>query len=399
MDEFVYQARRDSARPGRAVNQAKRAFDLMNYIFATISGPARWGILAGGVALAVTTGTAHALVIVPTFEASITSSPNAVQIEGSINGAINAIDRLYSNVISIPVEFSNNAAGPNNLLSTNQFYNGMSYGSYVGDLRADSIANPSNTTLGTAIANLFKGNDANGARNMAISTALDAMLTGGTAPTIGSGNAPVININSNVSNWSYFQPAAGGNFDLTGGLEHELDEVLGGGGAGSTLNSVGGSCVTSPNGFFCDRVGPLDLYRYSGVSTPVLSAVSANNPNAYFSVDGGKTNIAWFNQNQGGDLSDLAGNLADGSSSQCGTVLAGGLGGELIQNAFNCTGPNEYYTIDSAEFAMEASIGWDPVPEPGSLALLGTALVCLFRLRHHRGTYSAVVAHSLCSMR
>lgn len=347
------------------------------------------GVLAGAVALALAAPPARALTIVPTFDTSITGNANAAQIEGSINGAISAIDALYTNAITVPVDFTFNAGAAGNLLSTNQFYNSLSYASYVADLQADSTAHPSNTVLSTAIANLSKGNNSSGSSNMAVSTALFALLTNGSAPTIGSGNAPVININSSVTNWSYTQPSTAGNFDLTGGLEHELDEVLGGGGAGSTLNSIGGSCTTSPGGFFCNKYGPLDLYRYSANNTPSFSATSESNPISYFSVNGGLTNIVYFNQNQGGDLADFAGNVADGAANQCGTVLAGGLGGQLIQNAFNCADPDESYTSAAPEFTMEESIGWDgtataSVPEPGTLALLGTALYGLAKVRRRR---------------
>ena len=346
------------------------------------------GVFAGALALAMAASPVHALTIQPTFDSSITTNANAAEIEGSINSAISAIDSLYSNAITVPVDFTYTPAAPGDLLSTNQFYAQVSYSSYVARLTADSAANPANTVLPTALANLSKGNDANGATQLALSTALNAMLTGTVAPSIGSGQAPVININSNQT-FGFTQPVSG-QFDLTGGLEHELDEVLGGGGAGSTLNSIGGSCVGTPSGFFCNKDGPLDLYRYAAPGTPTFSATSENNPISYLSVDGGVTNIVYFNQNQNGDMADFAGNLPDGAANQCGTVDAGGVGGELIQNAFNCTGPNEPYTSASPEFVMEESIGWDPttssalIPEPGTLALLGTSLCGIGILRRRR---------------
>jgi hypothetical protein len=340
------------------------------------------GVLAGALALAMP---AHALLIVPTFDASITGSPNAAAIEGSINTAIATIDGLYNNSISVPVDFTYKPVSGNDLLGTNQFYAAVGYSTYIGLLTGDAAANPANTILPTALSNLSTGNNASGSQQMALSSALYAMLTGTAAPSIGSGQAPVININSNQT-FGYTQPVSSGVYDLTGGLEHELDEVLGGGGAGSTLNAIGGSCTTNPGGFFCNKYGPLDLYRYSAFDTPSFSATSENNPISYFSVDSGVTNIVYFNQNQGGDMADFAGNVADGGTNQCGTVLAGGLGGQLIQNAFNCTGPDEAYTTASPEYVMEESIGWDPTsaPEPMSLACILPGALALAGVRRRR---------------
>lgn len=353
----------------------------MNPTAATVRRLALASVSIGAIALAMAASPAHALVIQPTFDPSITGNADASEIEGSINAAISAIDSLYINAITVPVEFSFSPGAKGNLLSTSQHYPAMSYSTYVSNLTADSTANPQNKALSTALAYLSKGNDANGANQLALSTALYAMLTGGTAPSIASNSAPHVNINSNVTNWGFTQPVAGSNFDLTGGLEHELDEVLGGGGGGSTLNSIGGSCLGSPGGYFCNKVGPLDLYRYSAPDTPSFSTSSG--ATSYFSINGGSSNIVYFNQNLGGDMADFAGDPADGHAHSCG--LVDGVGsGQLIQNAFNCTGPDEAYTYASPEATMEEAIGWDPIPEPGTLALLGTSLCGLGFLRRRR---------------
>ena len=52
-------------------------------------------------------------------------------------------------------------------------------------------------------------------------------------------------------------------------------------------------------------------------------------------------------------------------------------------------GPNESYTSASPQFTMEESIGWDPassalIPEPATLALLGTSLCGIGIVRRHR---------------
>ena len=306
--------------------------------------------------LAVTSG-AHADVdIVPVFDSSITGNSNASEIEGAINSAIGTIESLYSNNITQTVDFSYNPAGAGNLLSTSQFFYDELYAGYVSALTADSAAHPGNTVLATAIANLSKGNDADGAKDLALTTSeLSVLGIGFMLPP----SPPEININSNQP-FAFSRPVPGSEFDLTGGLEHELDEVLGGGGAGSTLNSIAGSCVDAPAGFFCNKIGDLDPYRYSAPGTP--SFTTSASASSYLSVDGGVTKIVAFNQNSGGDYGDFA--------------PPGTGAGQLIQNAFNSTGQDEAYTTSSPEFAMMEFIGYNgsatapTVPEPSTWAMM-----------------------------
>ena len=140
-----------------------------------------------------------------------------------------------------------------------------------------------------------------------------------------------------------------------------------------TLNAILNNCTTNPTNFFCGRFGPTDLYRYSAPGAP--SFTTSGTATSYLSIDGGLTNVVDFNQNSGGDYGDFA--------------PPGAGPGQLIQNAFNNTGQDEAYTTSSPEFLMEEAIGWDPaaqvvVPEPGTLALLGTSLLSLAAVRRWR---------------
>jgi hypothetical protein len=304
--------------------------------------------------LAATSSARATVDISPDFDSSITSNANAAAIEGAINSAINTFSSLYSNNLNITVDFTYDTAGAGSLLSTFQYFSDVSYNNYVNALKADLATNPSNTVLATAIAHLSIGNDANAAGDLALTGAQFEMLGFGTP----SEPNPVININS-IQTFAFSRPVPNNEFDPTGGLEHELDEVLGGGGAGSTLNSVASSCPGS--GFFCNKVGSLDLYRYSAPGIP--SFTTSGSATSYFSFDGGTTKLVAFNQNSAADYGDFSPPGTDA--------------GQLIQNALNTTGQDEAYTPSSPEFAMMESIGYNGsiVPEPSTwiMLLLGFA--------------------------
>lgn len=323
------------------------------------------------------TSPAHALLITPNFDSSITGNANALQIENSINSAIGTLNSLYSNPTTISVNFSYKAASAGNLLSTTQYYYDVSYGSYVNALRNIANNNPRNTVLATALGNLGQGNDANGSRDIAVASGLYGMLGLGTPAT----PAPSININSSQP-FSFGQSTGSTQYDLIGGLEHELDEVLGGGGAGSTLNGV-----YYGNAFFASKFGPLDLYRYQAPGTP--SFTTSSGASSYYSIDGGRTPIVAFNQSPNGDFGDFGQNcFATGSN-------------QLIQDAFACKGPMELYTANSPEYTMLESIGWNPfassvspVPLPSSDLLFAPGLAVLAISLKRSGRRSTTSASS-----
>jgi hypothetical protein len=339
----------------------------------------------GGLVLTASSPPVQALLITPTFDSTITSAGNATDVENAIDTAIAAIDGLYGNSIAVSVDFK---LGPGNFLArTDQSLFDVAYGTYTNALSADAAANPANTVLATAIANLSKGNNASGTSDMAITQAQSRMLGLGSASGF---DATVTLSTAQPLDYTRPTPAYNGSnleYDAIGAIEHELDEVLGGGGAGSTLNARGSSCLTNPSGFSCNKYGSLDLYRYSAPNTPSFTFATGITASSFFSINGGVTNIVGFNQNRGlavanwGDFGDWGPN-----NTQC---SGGGFGGPgaFIQDAFFCNNQQRAdYTTLSPEFTMLEAIGWDPalVPEAGTLTILSTALLGLAATRRRR---------------
>jgi len=130
-----------------------------------------------------------------------------------------------------------------------------------------------------------------GGTQMIISTPLANML----GLSMDDPNGTVIRFNTNLLYFTRPNPN-GNNCDMQSATEHEMDEVLGGGGAGCNLLAF-------------SQIGTLDLFRYAtngANSTLARSWTTTNGDNAYFSVDG--TNLwARFNTIIGADLGDFWG--------------------------------------------------------------------------------------------
>jgi hypothetical protein len=324
---------------------------------------------------------AAALTIVPQFDNSISGAGNAVQLEGAINAAIGTIDGLYTNSGSVGIVFTQATGGFLGQSSTVDY--SMNYGTYAAVLTTVSQIEPTNTILATALANLSAGNKT-GADGSVVLTSADGRVGLGLSDFSGCFNSGGAYVNScgqafdgvitlsTSFTFNYGKPAVAGQFNAINTIEHEINEILGGGGQGSVLNRIA-QCQSNPsdagcvaNGNYLSDLGVLDPYRYSAPGTP--SFTTSSSATSYLSVDGGVTSIVGFNQSSSGDLADFA-------------------GGNTVQAAFTGPGGAAPYDTTAPEFKMLEAIGYNGVinvPEPTSMAVLVSGIVGLGWVRRRQ---------------
>jgi hypothetical protein len=269
-----------------------------------------------------------------------------------IVAATNQIASYFSNNVTVNIIFGAGAA--NNGAESIAGYYGNYYAAYTTLLSNNSAANPGNTVLKTAVANLAFGNGAAGT----ITAGLPVVEDSAELRANGQGTAT----GGFTNNGTTFDGVVLlGTTAAIAAAIHEIDEVMGGGGAGSMLGNQGTSAFCAnfnPSG---KCLGGTDLYRYSANNTPSFNITQA----AYLSVNGGATSIAQFNNGGVGDTGDF-------TTSPC-----------LIQSWQVCTGFSDFngtsYGVGSVAYQMMESVGWDPTsvgvpgPVPGA-GLPGMAL-------------------------
>ena len=320
---------------------------------------------------------AAALVMCVPARATLTFDVTFDPTIAAVSGAEAAINAAIANIQA-------NITSPNNI-TVSLYYTTMSGGlgesttgiyapSYFQYYNAfDAVSTQPDqlaalASLGTA-PGPSSGNPVNGNTTVDITSAEGRNLGFNTPAvvTVGSGT-----YDSEIAlNTSLTSPpnSLSGNYGLESVAEHETDEALGIGGTGSTLNGSGS--LTAP-------VGDLDLYRYScnvavvanTCASPVRSYVNTQttSPLSYFSLNGGTTVLTYFNQTTGADFADWLSN-----------PIPAGFGVQT-QDAFGQPGTNP--TLGPNELAAFNAIGYELVaPEPGTFALVGTALLAAGFLR------------------
>lgn len=290
---------------------------------------------------------AHAgmLVINATFDPSLSSADiNAIQ--AGIDDVINDVTTGNPSGLTVSIKFVNDTSI--SLGESVTFRPDISYSGFRSALSTIAAANPGDTNLQTALNSLpIQAQAPVGNTSVMQVTTAEGRNLGFNTPggNFGDGFTGDGEIHLNTSITFPPNPNNGSNYSLQAVATHEIDEVLGIGGPGSSL---GQPSLTG-------TVGDLDVYRYSA---PGVRSFDTSAASAYFSIDGGTTNLTNFNQSGSGDYSDwVAHSPAQVQDFQGTPGTSPTLGGNEI-TAYEAIG---YLPVSSQQ----------PVPEPASMTLLG----------------------------
>jgi hypothetical protein len=234
-------------------------------------------------------GATSGLTIVPTFDSTITSDPNAAAIEAAINTAIVNIESQFSDPITVNINFAEGGG----LGQSSTYFATFSYSTFLAALKADAKTSDDATAI-SLLANV-SNNPVNNSASINVKTANGRAVGIALNPPSGQPDGFIL-LNTTLT--SPGSPGSSGSYSLTVVAEHEIDEVLG---KGSSL---------SGSGVLNGTIFPEDLFRYSSASTRTFTTTDSRISGvfAYFSIDALHSLAEFDNQNDGGDFGDWQSN-------------------------------------------------------------------------------------------
>jgi hypothetical protein len=294
---------------------------------------------SGGVAPASSSAASAGLIINAAFDPSITNSPHAAAIESMINRAIGRFQSLFSDQITVSILFRYSKTQPNGspfpahqVASSAYVFYKIPWDTYRQALAADAkTANDSTANASLPPTPLSTNVLPSSAAGRAIGLDTRPAMFANGSVAVGGTYDGIVTINA-AAPVQFTRPINGSSFDALTFTEHEIDEVLG---LGSFINGS------------TSDIRPQDLFSWSSPGTRNLSASGRR----YFSIDGGNSVIADFNQDSNGDFGDWFSPPCPQSN-------------PLVQNAIGCPGEGPDISVTSPEGINLDVIGYDLVGAP-----------------------------------
>jgi hypothetical protein len=294
-----------------------------------------------------TESTDSGLVIVPTFDSTITSDPRSTAIQGMIISAIEKYQTLFSDPITVSIRFRYSGVhlegDPMGYLvgSSNSGIHQIDWSDYIAALTADSkTANDTNANATLPTTPLATRILTNSALGRAVGLNTPPVMFADGSLGLGGPYDGIITINS-LKPVQFTRPVSPGNFDGAMFTEHEINEVLG---LGSHL---GGPAP--------QHLAPMDLFSWASLNARNTSETGQR----FFSIDRGLHLLAQFNQDPAGDFGDYD------SDTFCPANRL------YVQNAFNCDGRSTDISATSPEGISLDVIGYDLTPASTASGVLG----------------------------
>jgi hypothetical protein len=247
-------------------------------VAATASGPA--AILTGGFVQGARAGAA--LKFNNTYDASVTNRADFAQIQAAMNYAEQQFQTIFSDNITINITIA--ASGT---VALGQTSNLVGYPTSYAAIKTALSNRASSATDLSAVAHLADPVGNTGAYYV---TSVQAKLFGLTSANDPASDATFTFSSNQTYTYDPNNRAVAGSFDFIGVATHELSEIMGRS-YGLGAFSIGGLPEYTLN----------DLFRYTAPGTQNITPYASG---AYFSIDGGTTNLRAFNTTSPGDPQD-----------------------------------------------------------------------------------------------
>jgi hypothetical protein len=265
--------------PVNPLDPGTKYFWEVNARIANVGGPwsATWNY--------TTANPPAGLTILPVFDSTITSDPQATTIESTIRAACAVYQRDFSDPITVSITFKEMNSG---LGESSWSYYTFSYSSFRSALAAAATTADDSTALAHIPVQTDNPVNGSGYINVKTANAWDLGLNSGTSGE----NVGTVLLYTAIMNLSDAQNNPD-NYSLYSTVCHEIDEVLA---TGSALDEVNNGSI-APTG----PVLPEDLFRYD--SSGNRNYTTSGSDTSWFSIDG-TTDLAQFNQVSSGDYGD-----------------------------------------------------------------------------------------------